>query len=226
LYKLNEHPFGLSWKKWTALWCKWILSIPKDTNPALDITGRHCAVNQKNEKVWFLTGTFGNIVPIKRKCNIPVGKAVFFPVLVKEDSLAEDIDLKTDDDLVKRSRDATDELLYISASIDNKKIEDLENYRIQSEVFDLSFPNDNVYGVKPGLTRSVCDGFWLFIKPLEAGKHYIHFKGETAVVNNTIRTFLINNAIYSPIEEHIRTPLSKGGSTFKLDVSYEVTISN
>jgi hypothetical protein len=176
LYKLNEHPFGLSWKKWTALWCKWILSIPKDTNPALDITGRHCAVNQKNEKVWFLTGTFGNIVPIKRKCNIPVGKAVFFPVLVKEDSLAEDIDLKTDGDLVKRSRDATDELLYISASIDNKKIEDLENYRIQSEVFDLSFPNDNVYGVKPGLTRSVCDGFWLFIKPLEAGKHYIHFK--------------------------------------------------
>ena len=169
--------------------------------------------------VWFLTGTFGNIAPIKRKCRIPIGRAVFFPVLVKEDSLAEDTDLKTDEDLVNRSRDATNELLFISASIDDIKIENLEKYRVQSEVFDLKFPRDNVYGVKPGLTRSVCDGFWLFIKPLEAGEHYIHFKGETAVVNNTIRTFLMHNKVYSQIQDHLERNL-----TFKLDVSYEIMI--
>ena len=91
-----------------ALWCNWSLSIPKRTNPALDVTGRHCAVNQDNKDVWFLTGSFGNLVPINRKCRIPIGRAIFFPVLVKEDSLAEDIDLKTDDELTTRSRDATD----------------------------------------------------------------------------------------------------------------------
>ena len=219
MYQLNENPFGLSWEKWAALWCNWSLSIPKGTNPALDITGRHCAVNQNNENVWFLTGSFGNLVPINRKCRIPIGRAIFFPVLVKEDSLVEDIDLKTDDDLANRSRDATNELLFISASIDDMEIENLEKYRVQSEVFDLKFPKGNVYGVKPGLTRSVCDGFWLFIKPLEAGEHHIHFEGETAVVDDAIRTFLMNNKVYRKILRHLKRNL-----TFKLDISYEIMI--
>lgn len=221
LFQRNEHPFGTPWENWAALWCKWMLSIPKKMNPAVDKTGRYCAADQKNENVWFLTGTFGNILSVKRKCTIPVGKAIFFPILEKEDSLAEDSDLKCDADLVERCRDATDRVVYMEASIDDIKIKNLETYRVQSEVFDFNFPNGSVYKVKPGLTRSVCDGFWLFIKPLTAGKHYICFKGETAVVDNYVRKFLINNKVYNPIREHL-----KRKSTFKLDVLYEVTIKN
>jgi hypothetical protein len=219
LYKRSEHPFGLSWERWAALWCKWMLSIPKNRNPSLDKTGRNCAVNQDNESVWFLTGTFGNIDFVRRKCTVPAGKAILFPILVKEDSFAEDTDLKTDKGLVNRSRDATNELLFMSACIDDIRIENLEKYRVQSEVFDLKFPKDNVYGVKPGLTRSVCDGFWLFIKPLWAGEHHIHFKGETAVVNSAIRTFLMHNKVYNQIHDHLER-----NSTFKLDVSYDIMI--
>lgn len=219
LYQRSEHPFGTSWEKWAVLWCNWMLSIPKKMNPAVDKTGRYCAVDQKNENVWFLTGTFGNILSVKRKCTIPVGRAIFFPILEKEDSLAEDSDIKCDADLVKRCRDATDQLVYMEASVDDIKIKNLETYRVQSEVFDLDYPRGNVYDIKPGVTRSVCDGFWLFIKPLMAGRHYIHFRGETAVVDSYIRTFLTNSEVYNPIREHINCK-----STFKLDVSYEVTI--
>jgi hypothetical protein len=221
LYKLHEQPFGKSWREWAASWCRWMLSIPKKKNPSLDSTGKYCSINQDNRNVWFLTGTFGNIGPIKRKCIIPAGKAIFFPVLVKEDSLAEDSDLKTGADLIKRCEQATNRLINIEAFIDDQRLEHLENYRVRSEVFDLMFPKDNVYNVRPGLTRSVCDGYWLFIKPLQAGTHSIFFEGETSLKEPYTINQLKGNAIHSPIWKHIDKK-----STFKLEVTYDLTIKN
>jgi hypothetical protein len=107
----------------------------------------------------------------------------------------------------------------MEATIDGEKIDQLDSYRVQSEVFNLTFPEDNVYDVRPGLTRSVCDGYWLFIKPLQIGKHYIYFKGETSLEEAYTLTQLKNNEVHSPIWEHINENL-----TFKLEVSYELTI--
>jgi hypothetical protein len=221
LFEVNEHPFSKSWQTWAASWCVWVLSIPKKKNPSLDRTGKYCSVNQNNQNVWFLTGTFGNIVPVKRKCIIPSRKAIFFPILVKEDSLAEDSDLKTEADLIKRCEQATNRLINIEASIDDQRMEHLENYRVRSEVFDLTFPKDNVYNVRPGLTRSVCDGYWLFIKPLQAGTHSIFFRGETSLNEPYTINQLKGNAIHSSIWKHIDKK-----STFKLEVSYDLTITN
>jgi hypothetical protein len=220
-YELQERPFGKSWREWAAYWCRWMLSIPKKINPSLDTTGMYCSVNQDNHNVWFLTGTFGNVHPIKRKCIIPTGKAIFFPVLVKEDSLVEDSDLKTEADLIRRCEQATNRLINIEACIDDQRMEHLENYRVRSEVFDLVLPNDNVYSVRPGLTRSVCDGYWLFIKPLQAGKHSIFFKGETSLKEPYTLNQLKDNTVHSPIWKHMDTK-----STFKLEVSYDLTITN
>jgi hypothetical protein len=220
LYQIHEHAFGKSWQEWSASWCKWMLSIPKKKNPSLDRTGKYCAINQDDNDVWFLTGTFGNVGPIKRKCIMPSGKAIFFPVLLKEDSLAEDSDLKTEADLIKRCELATSRLINIEASIDDQRIEHLENYRVRSKVFDLIFPKENVYNVRPGLTRSVCDGYWLFIKPLQAGIHSIFFRGETSLEEPYTINQLKGNAIHSPIWDNMDK-----NSTFKLEVSYDLTIT-
>ena len=219
LYERNIHPFGKPWEKWAAMWCSWMLSVPKDKNPSLDLTGEHCCINQNDENVWFLTGTFGNIIPVKRKCRIPERKAIFFPVLVKEDSLAEDSDLLTELELIRRSRDAINRVLRMQATIDGQKVDSLHNYRIQSEVFDLTFPENNVYGVKPGLTRSVCDGHWLFIKPLPMGKHHICFQGETSLQDVYTLAQLKRMDSYSPILQNINENL-----TFRLEVLYELTV--
>jgi hypothetical protein len=118
LFGRNERPFGLKWEEWAALWCSWMLSIPKKNNPSLDNTGMYCSVNQRNANVWFLTGTFGNIIPVTRKCAIPAGRAIFFPILEKEDSFAEDSDLTTELELANRSKSATDELVDMEVIID------------------------------------------------------------------------------------------------------------
>jgi hypothetical protein len=219
LYERNVLPFGRSWEEWVTLWCNWMLSIPKKNNPSLDETGKYCSVNQSDKNVWFLTGTFGNTVPIIRKCTITEGKAILFPVLEKEDSLAEDSDLRTDSDLIKRSRDATDRVLHMQASINGHKVEHIENYRVHSGAFDLTFPDDNVYDVRPGLTRSVCDGYWLFIKPLPLGKHYIHFKGENLLAEPYTTAQLKKTDVFNQILEHINENF-----TFKLEVIYELTV--
>jgi hypothetical protein len=139
LYERNLHPFGKTWEKWATLWCNWMFSIPKKENPSLDETGKYCSINQNDENVWFLTGTFGNIVTVKRRCTLPVGKAIFFPILVKEDSLEEDSDLRTELQLIERARDATNKLIRMEATINGEKVVQLENYRVQSEVFELTF---------------------------------------------------------------------------------------
>ncbi|HEY7079650.1 MAG TPA: hypothetical protein VH500_08115 [Nitrososphaeraceae archaeon] len=216
LFQRDEEPFGKSWEEWAVSWCRWIFSFSKEQNPAIDKTGKYCGDEQHNREVWFLAGTFGNLVTIKRKCIIPKKRAIFFPVLEKEDSFAEDTDLHAESDLIDRCKAAIDNVIHMEATIDGKKIEHLENYRVRSPVFDLIFPDQNVYYVKPGLTRSVCDGYWLFIKPLKTGTHYIHFKGRNYLAEPVTMSHMKNNPNYEITENSI----------FEINVIYELTITN
>lgn len=169
--------------------------------------------------MWFLVGTFGNTVPVRRKCMIPAGKAIFFPVLVKEDSFVEDTDLKTKKDLVYRASNATDLLIHMEASVDGQHVTNLEKYRVLSKVVDLVFPEENVYNVKPGLTQSLSDGFWLFVKPLPEGTHIIHFIGETLLVEPYTKEKMLERDVYHQIYDYIDSY-----DIFKVDVTYEVVI--
>ena len=102
--------------------------------------------------------------------NVKSLRPIFFPVLEKEDWFAEDSDLGTDSDLIKRRKDAIDKVISMEANIDGHNIEYVENFRFLSKVSDLIFTQDNVYDVKPGPTRSVCDGYWAFLNSLPIGR--------------------------------------------------------
>lgn len=220
LYERNASAFGRSWEEWAAIWCKWLFSIPKIRNPSIDRHGNKCCVNQNDDHVWFLTGSFGNFELIRRKCIIPSHKAIFLPILVKEDSFEEDQDLKRESDLIDRAQDATNRLIKMQASIDGHKLTHLERYRVRSKIFNLTFPDGNVYDVRPGLTRSVCDGYWLFIKPLQTGNHQIYFKGETYLDQFTL-DHLINSKVYKPSWQQLAKD-----SIFRVEVLYDLTIAN
>jgi hypothetical protein len=221
LYDPTCEPFGHSWKRWAANWCTWMLSIPKDRNPSIDSTGENCSSRQEDANVWFLTGSFGNTGPIRRSCIIPFGKSILFPVLEKEDSFAEDIDLVNEAQLIQRCVDAMDRVLSLEASIDGDKVSNLTCYRVRSDVFELTFPKDNVYGVKPGPTKSVCDGYWLFIKPLPLGVHSIQFAGECLLDDSAVKTQLMADEAYKQLWNHINS-----NSTFRLEISYSLTITS
>ena len=165
MYPLSSKPFGKSWEEWAALWCNWLLSIPKSINPALDTTGANCFHNQNNQNVWYLAGSFYNEKTIVRKCKLPKDRSIFFAILDKEDSFAEDLDLSTREQLKDRAKRSMDKVIHLEASVNEIQLKNVYDYRIQSIYFDLIFPTDPVYDVKPGLTCSVVDGYFVFLKP-------------------------------------------------------------
>jgi hypothetical protein len=196
-------------------WCKWFYSIPKNTHPAIDTTGEYSSLNQTDPDLWFLAGSFGNIVPIERRCVIPSGRAILFPIIEKEDSFTEDTDLKTESELIRRCSNAMDQVLHVEAALDGQGI---KPQRILSPIFDLDFPENNVYDIQPGRTRSVCDGYWIFLEPLQRGRHYIEFMGEAVleeVVARQERTDKVYDEIWANIDDN---------NTFRLDISYDIMV--
>lgn len=220
VYPRNYQPFGKSWEKWTAIWCNWLLSIPRDKNPAVDETGKNSSENQVDANVWFLAGTFGNNIPVKRKCRVPKSKAILFPIMDKEDSFAEDIDLNYEDELAMRARNSMDRLISLQLIVDGKRISNLSEYRVLSEFFDLTYPENNVYDVKFGITRAVCDGYWAFLRPLPIGLHEIYFSAQVFLPKDDQVTKQIkNSSIYSSVAEEIDK-----NSRLNIEVTYTLMV--
>lgn len=220
MYPRKYQPFGKSWEKWTAMWCNWLLSIPRDKNPAVDETGKNSSQNQVDANVWFLAGSFGNNIPVKRKCTVPKSKSILFPIINKEDSFAEDLDLMLEEDLAMRARNSMDRLICLQLIVDGKRLPNLTEYRVLSEFFDLTFPENNVYDVNFGNTRAVCDGYWAFLRPLPIGSHEIYFSAKVFLPQDDQVTKQIKNcSIYSSVAEEIDK-----NSRLNIEVTYELTV--
>jgi hypothetical protein len=175
-YSIDSKPYGTSYGDWGAKWWQWAASIPTNKSPLKDNTGANCAQGQGGT-VWFLAGTFGG--GAERTCTIPAGKSIFFPIFNNECSYAEYPQYKTEQELKACATGQIDKVTNLDATVDGTKIPDLQKYRAMSSPYDLTLVNNNVFGVKPGTTRSVSDGFWIMLQPLSAGKHDIHFSGSS-----------------------------------------------
>jgi len=186
VYSVDEKPHGLTYDQWTTNFWKWVISIPQQNNPNIDPTGAKCAISQNDPNVWYLAPTFGGAA--ERTCKIPEGKAILFPLLVGECNYCENPDLKTESQLRTCAKQTNDQgSRSMEAVVDGVKLNNLEKYRVESQLFDLTFPENNVFSVKAGTTKGVSDGFWVFLKPLPVGKHEVDFSGsiiDPSGVNN------------------------------------------
>lgn len=168
VFDSDSMPFNIPLPEWTSIWWKWLHSIPADTSPALDSTGQFCSKSQNFSRVWFLAGTFGDSVT--RKCTIPHGRAILFPIITCIFSFALDPHLKTEEQLIKAVRKDIDTVEYLGLTIDEIDFKELNRFRVISNPFD-----DVIDGVK---TKTVSDGYWIFVKPPKIGDHTIYFKGK------------------------------------------------
>ena len=210
IFSIDSKPYGMSYADWGENWIKWALSTPKNENAAYDETGKNCAARQSGP-VWFLAGTFGTSV--KRHCVVPFGKAIFFPVIEKECSFAEESEqLKTEEELIGRASFMMDIVTKMEVIVDGHSLPDLKNYRVRSRVFDLWFPEDNVYNVPSGFTRSVTEGYWVFLKPLKAGKHNLYFSAEAKIPQG-------------PIADITRRYVKLDGTVFRIEVTYDLKVA-
>lgn len=208
----NSHAFTKTYGEWSAAWWQWALSISLDKSPITDTSGAHCAEEQSG-KVWFLAGTTGGPA-VFRSCTIPLGKAILFPIINAEWSVAEAIAFAPPDGtcFVNTSITGTteealracaiaqiDHVTTVEADVDGVPLQDLEMYRVQSQLFNFTAVLDNPFLVPVGLSKSVSDGFWIFLAPLPLGEHKIHFKGVA--------------------------PFPEVGFTFETEVTYNLTVA-
>jgi hypothetical protein len=173
LFVPDSRPFGRTYADWTASWWQWVLSIPKIDNPLLDQNGKNCANNQSGP-VWFLAGTLQG--QTERSCTIPADKAILFPVINYEASVAEG-DGTTDEELTARVRYEMDEITNMRAMVSGTNVNELRQYRIQSPPFNVTLPTDNVLGLPAQTTKMMSEGYWLFLKPLEPGNYDLYSFG-------------------------------------------------
>jgi hypothetical protein len=124
--------------------------------------------------VVFLAGTTGGSAT--RSCTISSRQSILVPLINVECSTAEG-NGNTPAELNKCARDFADKFTNLSLVIDGAPVSDLTKFRVGSPVFTFTAAQGNVFGIPPGTTRSVADGYWALIRPLPAGTHTISFGG-------------------------------------------------
>jgi hypothetical protein len=171
----------------SAEWEQWALSIPTVVNPLTDTTGEDAVVGQRGP-VWFLAGTSGG-GPAVRNIFVPEGTTLFFPVINSVNINTPNVCGQNGKNLTvielrALSKAFIDGAVNLSVTLDGKAI---TPQRVQSKVFAVALPKDNVFvapcidlgGVPAGIySPAVDDGFYVLLDPLNRGTHHLHFHAE------------------------------------------------
>lgn len=210
--------YGRTYDVWAAEWWQWATDLPANENhPLIDDGAMDCGLGQHG-KVWFLGGTYGESGVAHRECEIPVGKALFFPVVnVLCSPLVGDFPppplLECPlNPVIEYGLDFV--VTPVSASIDGKKVGGLKKYyTLSEETFELGpLPDPNIHfnedhpdWAPPGAeAEAATGGYYLLLPPLSEGEHEIAFVGE-------IELF---------------TPDGISVYYFKTDITYDLTVVN
>jgi hypothetical protein len=187
--------YNLTYGEWTARWWQWVVSIPEGRNPSADETGENCGEGQSGP-VWFLAGTFGGLNI--RNCDIPAGRSILFPVINAECSYAEYPDLQTEPELRSCGVSSNDGVTELMVTIDGQAIDEsqLRSYRVQSPLFNLTLPENNIFGLPAITTQAVSDGFWVFLPPLAPGEHEVHFRGAIVDFTTESQNNFVTESLY------------------------------
>ena len=171
-----------------AAWWQWAVQAPAIDNPINDTTGAKCRVGQQGP-VWFLAGTGGSgdlATPTVRHCDVPGGKAIFFPVINVAwfSFITDPAELRTAGavrSIVEKLCDSSS-IRNLSVTIDGVPVARPEKFQTtaeQSPIFQAQLPTDNIYGATTDwipellLSPSGHKGFYIYLKPLATGSHTV-----------------------------------------------------
>jgi hypothetical protein len=177
-FSLESKPFGISPEELVINYWKTFLSIPASENPWDDKTGEKCTYGQnlKNASVFYLP-TMGD-GKLERTCTIPSGLGIVIPIIIGEASFAEFPDIKTIEELHDTAKTDADKMESYYLKINDTKADlDLSKYRIHTKAFDVTFPQNAIFGAEPGKSKVVADGYYVITTPLKQGKYKINFGG-------------------------------------------------
>jgi hypothetical protein len=176
VFPIDSRPFGYTYGEWSARWWRWLLSIPKLENPAFDCSGANSYINQNDPDVFFLCQTYQEGHPSipNRSVKVTAGRAIFMPIINWISVLNNDGD--TDCELIETASKRMDVVGDLQITINDLTVKNgLQEYRAQSLFFDIVLPEDNLIGSRPGISRAISDGYWLFIRPLKRNTKIISY---------------------------------------------------
>lgn len=158
-----------------------LLSLPRQVNPAVDMTGANCQVGQTSPGLWFLQSTIGGSA--NRACTIPANRQTICNVLSCELCDAEFPGQSlSDQDLVNQTRESIDRVDASSLNfiVDGESYingEDWEDFKVLTEPSEIVLPADNLFSVQGGSTRFAAYGFYVKLPSLTRGPHTLYFGG-------------------------------------------------
>jgi hypothetical protein len=196
VYPPDSYPHGKSYADWLELYTIKLLEAPEDENPAYDSDGRYCDRMQE-EQVFLLAGSFDG--QYNRQFSIEEGKDLFLAPIFKNDSHAEDNDLAAEDDnsMIQRLNEGISYVTEKFVIVDEKPVENVDDFLVTTRIFPFTFPENNVYKVTPGLTTGIAKGWAVMLKALPVGQHTVEFGGvvqipETSIIFNQLQKTRIN----------------------------------
>jgi hypothetical protein len=178
IFPPDSKPYGLAYTDHAQNFWQWLLSIPASQNPTEDLTGERCMNGQENSNssVVYLSPSPGG--KAERECIVPTGKGLLIPVMVMEISDKE-APGSTVEDLHNAATKDQDGVNSLYLNVDNAEytFDDLTNYRIHTNVFEVVWPDNGAFGVREGgPSNAVADGHYIITEPLTSGNHSIHYK--------------------------------------------------
>lgn len=185
IYPPSSSPYGLPHKNWGIAHWQWWLSIPNQTAPFPDprVWNYDCFIGLGYPVAILANPIIDiNTPDITYDCTIPKDRAILIEGITEFCYIGQEVDdnslrkaLKNDQDLkecvVKRNNHALHEII-----IDGKKVENIDQYRVTTDFFNMTIPDWNMFGFGAGTFRSLLDGTWLMLKPLPPGDHTIEIK--------------------------------------------------
>jgi hypothetical protein len=161
----------------TAAWWQTFLSTPGDSFS-------RCDLGQGN--IVFLAGTTGGTA--RRSCTLTAGTSVLVSPINGECSQVEG-NGDTPAELRACASGQADAMTNLSLSLTQGRepvpVPQLSTLRVASPVFEFNAVAGNVFGIAPGPSRSVSDGFWALIGPLKPGPYTLSFGGAVPTVGFT-----------------------------------------
>jgi hypothetical protein len=119
-----------------------------------------------------------------------------FPIFNFECSYLEFPTLKTESELLACAKDQLDHVNSMEVTVDGISLQNLALYRTHSQLFNISFPANNLLGPNPATSQALADGFWILLRPLTTGMHEIHFHGSGADFTSTSTINLLVDVMY------------------------------
>ena len=172
--------YGRSYPQWAAAWWKWAMEMPPTnsagaSHPWIDSPGFDVTASQTGH-VWFLGAPFlvpGSTNSIERRCQIPSGKALFFPLFSVECSSIEAPPFygATAEGQAQMAQSWADLIVDPFCELDGTPLSNLEAYAVESPQIDIQVPAPWILGKAGGKGTSSGSGYFVFLAPLPPGQH-------------------------------------------------------